>query len=179
MTAGAWALSLSRVFVLEILTCLHKDVFLKDISSKILALIIKILNGFNKHVLALVDHKGLGSHDVSLTTPPSSSKGTPSIAAAAQVISLDDLIRAVSDVDRLAAWIEQILTPLLAQTIFHPEGKYEVDEKGLIKNGSVEKISRCFDKQTTSILQLSPKLWKRIADMLTIDCRSGLKVGPD
>ena len=205
ITPITWKLSLTRVFVIEMLTCLHTNVFLKDLSSKMVSLVIKILNCFNIHMLALIDCKGagaLGTHDsASLSSPsPSASSAskntTPGAGAvsAAHTLSLEELTWGISDVLQLAAWIQHSLSPLLLRTLCPPVAHIDSDsdsdsdtdanaswrerqqERSDLHNRHATLIQGCFDKQVASVLKLSPLIWTKMADILVVDCRSGLKV---
>lgn len=212
-----WKLSLTRVFVIEILTCLHANVFLKDLSSKMISLVIKILNCFNVHMLALIDYRGAGQHDSSSLSSPSPSPspsvsvssasktstpgGTSSMSgsvslSATHALTLEELTWGISDLLQLAAWIQHSLSPLLLRTLFpsetSPSSSPSLGEEKDMKDEKGEKgengtslhtdnrqavlIQACFDKQVTSVLRLSPLIWTKMADILVVDCRSGLKV---
>lgn len=206
-----WKLSLTRVFVIEILTCLHSKLFLKDLSSRMVALVIKILNCFNVHMLALIDHKGtvagggVGSNGHDLTpfsspthshshpqsptpavlsasknTAPASSSGGVSVSAT-HTLSLQDLTYGISDVLQLAAWIQHSLVPVLQSTLFPCDttiflNEEDTEEEKIKYDRQKTLLKTCFEKQASAVLRLAPLIWNKMADILVVDCRSGLKV---
>lgn len=188
--AGAlqWKLPLTRVFVIEILTCLHSRVFLRDLGAKFLGLIIKILNCFNMHILMLADYKGSGGgvdSSVAAATPPpsaSSAKSTPggggpsTSSTASQAVSLEDLTWTITDVHQLAHWLQQTLLPLVLAAISPQQQspRDSGDDSRCARQAEV--VKSCVEKQVHAVLRLVPILWNKLAEMLVAECKSGLKV---
>lgn len=168
-----WNLSVSRVFAIEILTCIHSNVFLKDLSAKQLGLIIKILNYFNKHFVALVDiNKGQESSYTAPSPSMSGSKNTPggnslSSGSASQTLNLEELVWAALDLHLLAEWINKYFVTSVIVALKPQPGQVE---------RQTDVVKSCFDKQVSSTLSVVPIIWNKMSDILVADCKSSLKV---
>lgn len=171
-----WKLSFTRVFVIEVLTCLHSKVFLRDLGSKLLSLIIKVLNCYTKHLLVLVNGSGSSAgQDLTQASPSKSTSGLLS----SPPITLKELVWVLADLHKLEGWIGQSLVPLVQRTLFS-EGDIERDgvqgDGALLKAGQTAKIESCFKKQIRSLQELAPLIWEKMGDIVAVECRNALKV---
>jgi hypothetical protein len=159
------------------------------------------------HMLALIDYKST-SQDVSLASasPSSVSKNnTPggTMSSASVTLNLEELINGVIDLHQLGEWVACSLVPLVHSTLSltSPSPSHlpevNIDHPSLSPTSSSttssnlmttfkakqdrqgDIINSCFDKQVNSLLRLSPIIWQKMADMIVIDCKNGLKVSND
>lgn len=161
-----WKLSFTETFVCEMLTCLHPSIFLRDLNRKFLSLIVKILNGYFSHLAKFLDQRcqeqSIGS--------PSPSKGFVSVVAS-RSMSLEELMWVDHDICQLNGWIKTVLIPFTTNKLsFQYQG--EQGESAAIISSMLETLLK---RQQNTAQELRPNVRKKIADIITMDCKSGLK----
>jgi hypothetical protein len=168
-------LSFTQVILVEVLTCLHPKVFIQMIGNKFLMLVIQILNCFESQLLTLIGHRA--SHGTASTVSATGSSEKESIAtgtAGASLVSLsvEDLIFALQDILFVSSWLHETLVPLAEKRVLAPLSSPSSHSSLSPSNP----VRNCFVSQVARLKKLIPILWNKMAALITVECRSHLKV---